>query len=325
MTSPFKGYEVEAENRPAPGGCAFDLDEVLSSIVALEASVPADATTANALGTERLGNGVVISDEGLVLTIGYLIIEASEVTLITNAGRRVAAHVLGVDPVTGFGLVHALEPLGLKPVTIGDSRGVEAGDPLVMAGGGGREHAVAARLLARQPFAGYWEYLLDEALFVGPAHPHWSGAALIGPNGELVGLGSLAMQQGERDGESQPINMCVPIELLPPILDALSHGRPAHAPRPWLGVLAQDLDSGVVIVGISEGSPADRAEIRAGDLILAVGGAPVQSLASFYRRLWAQGAAGANISLRLKREGDAFDVVVRSIDRASTFRKRRFN
>src|ERR1700760_3548924 len=160
MTSPFDGYEVERALRPSPRGLAFDLDRALSALVVLHAEIPEDASTAEALGAERLGNGIVIGTSGLVLTIGYLITEAEEVTLITNDDRWVPAHVLGVDPVTGFGLVNALEPLDLPSLPLGDSRTLESGDSVIMAGGGGRAHAMAARLIARAPFAGYWEYLL---------------------------------------------------------------------------------------------------------------------------------------------------------------------
>ena len=325
MTSPFDGFEVERRMRPSADGLAFDLDLVLASVVVLHAEVPADAYTAKSLGTERLGNGVVIGPEGLVLTIGYLITEAEDVTLITNDGRRVAAHVLGYDGVTGFGLVHALEPLNLPALPLGDSRRLRGSDAVILAGGGGRAHAVAGSVLARQPFAGYWEYYLEEALFTGPGHPHWSGAALIGPSGALVGLGSLQMQQQEPGGQPQLINMCVPLELLPPILDDLSRGRPAQAARPWLGVFCQDAEDGVVVIDVAENGPAARAEIRPGDTILAVQGQTIENLAEFYAHLWAIGEAGATARLRLRRERDEFDLEVRTGDRSTRMRRRRLN
>jgi S1-C subfamily serine protease len=324
VSSVFKGYEVQAKLRPSQQDLGFDLDAALSSVVALVATVPDDATTAPVLGTERIGNGIVINKDGLVLTIGYLVIEASDVLLITNDGRRVPAHVLGADTVTGFGLLQALEPLDLPPLTLGDSRTLHADDQLTLVGAGGPEHALSAKMLSRQPFAGSWEYLLDEGLFVEPAHPHWSGAALLGPDGELVGVGSLAMQYGAEDGAS-PMNMCVPIELLPPILDDLSRGQPAQPPRPWIGVYAHDFDNGVAITGVADGGPADRAEVQPGDEIIAIGRTKVRSLEQFYRALWAEGAAGVTVTLRLRREGDVFEVGIRSIDRASTFKKRRLN
>jgi S1-C subfamily serine protease len=325
MTSPFDGHEVEKPLRPSPGGLRFDLDQVLDAVVVLQASVPEDAFTAQTLGPERLGNGIVIGSAGLVLTIGYLITEAEEVTLITNDGRRLSAHVLGADSVTGFGLVHALEPLDLPALPLGDSRKLQGDDAIILAGGGGRAHATVGQVIARAPFAGYWEYLLDEALFTAPGHPHWSGAALVGPAGALLGVGSLQMNQQAPGGQTSAINMCVPIELLPPILDDLSRGRSPHPPRPWLGILAQDDGSKVVVMDVSAGGPATRAEVRAGDVILAVAGQPVTSLADFYTKLWALGPAGVIAPLRLRRERDVFDIEVRTIDRASRLKKRRFN
>ena len=325
MKSPFQGLEVEARLRPSASAYAFDLDHVLSSVVALEARVPEDAFTATILGTQRLGNGVVIGPAGLVLTMAYLVTEAEAVVLTLNDGRRVAAHVLGLDSRTGFGLVQALEPLDLPVMPLGSSRDLEAGGAVISAGAGGRSHAVAGRVLARMPFAGYWEYLLDEAIMTEPAHPHWSGAALIGPKGDLVGLGSLSLERRAPGGGAQPINMFVPAELLPPILDDLARGKAAHPPRPWLGAFAQEIEAHVVVVGITPRSPADRAELRAGDVILAVGDEPVADLAEFYTRLWARGPAGATIPLRILREDDVFTVEIRSVDRNTLLKKRRLN
>lgn len=325
MASPFDGYEVEARLRPEPQDYRFDLDRALSSVVALEARVPDDAFTAGSLGTERLGNGTVIGASGLVVTMGYLVMEAEHVELTRNDGRRVAAHVLGSDPVTGFGLVQALEPLDLPALPLGDARALAAGDPVIAAGAGGRAHAAAAEVIARMPFAGYWEYLLDNAIMTEPAHPHWSGAALVGPGGELVGVGSLSLARQSARGGATPINMFVPADLLAPIIDDLAHGRPAHPARPWLGVLTQETGRDLVIVGVSPRGPASRAELKAGDAILAVGGEPVTDLAGFYTRLWSQGPAGATIPLRIRREDDVFDVDVRSADRMALLRKPRMN
>jgi S1-C subfamily serine protease len=325
VTSPFDGYEVEAEMRPSARAYPFDLDKTLSAVVALEARIPEDAFTAGSLGTERLGNGTVIGTDGLVLTIGYLITEAEEVILTTNDGRRVPAHVLGADPVTGFGLVHALEPLNLPNLPLGDSRTLEAESPVIVAGAGGRSHAAAGHVLARAPFAGYWEYLLENSIITEPGHPHWSGAALIGGSGELMGVGSLNMAQRTPDGETTAINMFVPSELLAPILDDLARGKAPHPPRPWLGVLAQEVSSHVVVMDVSARGPAARAELRAGDVILAVAGMSVSSLADFYTRLWAQGPAGSDIPLLVQREGDVFGVRIRSADRSAMLKKRTLN
>jgi len=325
MTSPFDGFEVEKALRPSARTVSFDLDQSLASSVVLHARVPADAFTAQSLGQERLGNGIVIGKNGLVLTIGYLVTEADDVTLFTNDGRRVPAHALGFDPGSGLGLVQALEPLDLPALPLGDSRRLKTEDPVILAGGGGVAHATVGRVIAKQPFAGYWEYMLDEALFTEPGHPHWSGAALIGPSGALMGVGSLQMNQVTSGGQSKLINMCVPIELLPPILDDLTRGRQVGAPRPWLGVYSQDTDASVVLLDVAPDGPAARAEMRRGDIVLAVAGQPVTSLAAFYARLWALGPAGVVAPLRLRRDGDVFDVEVRTVDRASKLRKRRLN
>src|SRR5258706_6766637 len=305
--------------RPAAQGYSFDLDRALSAVVALEARVPDDAFTAASLGVERIGNGTLIGPGGLVLTIGYLITEAEDVALTLNDGRRVAAHVLGADPVTGLGLLQALEPLDVPALPLGASRGLKAGSPVIIAGGGGRTHAAAGHVLTRMPFAGYWEYLLSDAIMTEPAHPHWSGAALIGATGELLGVGSLSLQRQSSDGVSS-LNMFVPIDLLPPILDDLARGKPAHPPRPWLGILAQDAGGYVVLSGVSPKGPAARAELRAGDIVLAVAGVTVSDLAEFYTRLWAQGPAGATIPLSIRRDGDVFDLEIRSADRTALFR-----
>jgi len=325
MASPFDGFEVEARLRPAARSYDFNLEQTLSAVVALEARVREDAFTARSLGTDRIGNGTVIGANGLVVTMGYLIMEAEEVTLTTNNGVRIPAHALGSDPVTGFGLVQALEPMGLPALPLGDSRPLKAGSKVIIAGAGGRAHAAAGSVLTRMRFAGYWEYLLDNAVITEPGHPHWSGAALIGTGGELMGVGSLSLQTQGRDGGAKPINMFVPSQLLAPILDDLARGQPAHPPRPWLGVLAQDLGPQVMVVGVNPRGPAARAELRQGDVILAVAGTPVADLADFYTRLWAQGPAGATIPLRIQREDDVFDVEIRSVDRSALLRKPRFN
>ena len=325
MTSPFAGLEVEEELRPLARLFEFDLERCLDSVVALEARVPEDALTARSLGTARLGNAVVISEEGLVLTMGYLVMEAEDVTLTAGDGRRVPAHLLGVDQPTGFALAHALEPLDLPAMGIGDSRRVRSEEAVISAGAGGRAHALTAHILARAPFAGYWEYLLDEALYVEPAHPHWSGAALISSSGALVGLGSLQMEQRSSNGEGAPLNMFVPAELLPPILDDLARGRPGRRPRPWLGVHSQEIHAHLVVIDVTPGSPAARAGLRGGDIIHKLGGRKVSDLADFYKRLWALGPPGVIVPLTLQRGGDVFDMEIRSGDRVPMLRKPRFN
>jgi S1-C subfamily serine protease len=317
MSSP-DDWEIPPEFQPDPRTLAYDLRKALDAVVLLRARVPDDAFTAETLGTERAGQGVVIRDDGLVVTIGYLIAEAQEVWLTTNRGRIVQAHVLAYDYDSGFGLVQALEPLGVPVLALGDSRRLKPGDSVVVGGSGGQTHSLAAQVVACQEFAGYWEYLIDPAIFTAPAHPNWGGTALIGPRGDLVGIGSLQLQHQASGGTVVPLNMSVPIDLLKPILDdLLTLGRVSSQPKPWLGFyVAEAEDDQITVIGLAGDAPAQRAGLRAGDQVHAVAGEIVTSLAEFYRAIWALGPAGVDVPLTLEREGDMFDVTVRSADRS---------
>jgi S1-C subfamily serine protease len=308
-------WRVPPAYQPRPGDYSFDLDHALAAVVGLHSIIPADAFTAETLGTERAGNGVVI-DDGLVLTIGYLITEAEAVWLHLSDGRVVEGHALGFDSVTGFGLVQALGRIDLDPLPLGSSAAASIGDRVVVGGAGGRTRSVASQIAARQEFAGYWEYLLDEAIFTYPAHPNWGGAGLISAGGELIGVGSLQLER-EREGKAEHVNMIVPIDLLKPVIDDLrKFGRVNKPARPWLGMFSTEIDNRVVVIGISGNGPAARAELKAGDVILAVKGEKITSQSAFYRKLWALGPAGVDVPLTVHHEGVTFDVVLASTDRA---------
>ena len=312
----LRDWKVPAALQPKPGDYDFDLDRVLASVVGLRAVIPEDAFTADVLGTERIGNGVLIRDNGVVLTIGYLITEAETIWLSLGDGRSVPGHVLAYDQETGFGLVQALARLDLPALPLGDSGLAELGQRVVVGGSGGRQRSVAARIVAKQEFAGYWEYVLDEAIFTAPAHPHWGGTALIGPAGDLLGIGSLHLEQSRESGRTEHLNMMVPIDLLKPILnDLLTLGRPNRPPRPWLGLYATEVEDKVVVAGLAGKGPAERAHLQAGDIILAVGGAEVGDLAGLFRSVWSLGQAGVEVPLRIYRDGRIFDVSVSSADR----------
>ncbi|MET0567780.1 MAG: S1C family serine protease [Hyphomicrobiaceae bacterium] len=301
--------------QPNPDNYEYELDQALSSVVGIRTIIPPDAFTAETLGTERLGNGVLIRN-GVVLTIGYLITEA-ETVWISHGNRVVPGHVLGFDQATGFGLVQALARLDLPPLPIGSSSKAEVGEQVVVGGAGGREGSVAARIVAKQEFAGYWEYVLDEAIFTAPGHPHWGGTALIGPGGDLLGIGSLQVQhQARESGRPSNLNMIVPIDLLKPILDDLmTLGRAKRPPRPWLGLFASEIGSRIVITGLNSRGPAQDADLRPGDIVLGVGGAEVATLADFFRSIWSVGDAGAKIPMLIFRDGKSFQLHVESADR----------
>lgn len=308
-------WNVPLESRPRPRDYTFDLDQALSAVVGLRATAPHNAFTAQTLGTERAGNGVLIRDDGIVLTIGYLITEAETVWLKTSGGRTVPGHVLGIDQTSGLGLVQALEPVDVPALTLGDSRHAGPGSTVVTGAFGGRRRSLAAQIVARQEFAGYWEYLIEEAIFTAPAHPNWGGTALIGAEGTLLGVGSLQLQQQTQSGRVRPLNMVVPVELLVPVYDNLLAGRAAQPPRPWLGLYAQEHDDHVIVLDIAQEGPARRAGLRRGDIVRHAGVMEITNLADFYRSLWAAGPAGAEVALTIDRDGDVFDVRVTSGDR----------
>ena len=318
-------WAFPAALQPSAAETRFDLEAALDAVVLLRAEIPDDAFTAPILGTERAGNGVVIRDDGLVLTIGYLITEAESIWLATNRGTVLQGHALGYDQSSGFGLVMPLGKLGVRPLARGSAATATAGSPVIVIGQGGRAHSLKAVLVAKREFAGYWEYVLDEALFTAPAHPQWGGAALVGEDGRLLGIGSLLVQEAV-GGRTVDGNMFVPIDLLAPVLeDMLATGRPARPPRAWLGLYATEIDGRVVVGGLAPGGPAERAGVQLGDLVLQVDGAPVANLASLFRKIWSLGPAGTGVPLTISRRGATSTVTVRSVDRSDFLKKPRLH
>ena len=310
-------WEIPVLAQPKADEFDFDLDRTLLSVVGLQAHIPEDAFTAGVLGTERAGSGVVIRDSGLVLTIGYLVTEAETVWLSTSDGRATPGHALAYDQATGFGLVQALGRLGVPALPLGRSSDIAPGDPVVVAAGT-RHQSVRAAVIGKQEFAGYWEYLLDEAIFTAPAHPFWGGSALIGGDGRLLGIGSLHVQQMTERGKPRDINMMVPIDVLKPVLDELlTYGKRNQPPRPWLGTYLVESDGKIVVAGVSERGPAAAAGMRVGDVVWAVRDESVDGLADFYRKVWASGDAGAEIPIEVLRDERTVWLRVKSVDRAA--------
>jgi S1-C subfamily serine protease len=309
-------WKVPPSAQPKPEDYAYDLDAALSAVVGVRAVIPPDAFTADTLGTERAGNGVLIRADGLVLTIGYLITEAETIWLTLIDGRAVPGTVLAYDQATGFGLIQALARLDVPALPIGNSNAVQVGERVVVAGAGGRQRSVAARIIAKQEFAGYWEYVVDEAIFTAPAHPNWGGTALIGPTGDLLGIGSLQLQEGREHGPPGDLNMIVPIDLLKPIFDdLLTLGRPRTPPRPWLGLYATEIEGKVVVVGLAKNGPAMRADVRTGDVLLSIAGGEVKGLSGLYRKVWSLGPAGIEVPFAIYRDGKTMETRVKTGDR----------
>lgn len=298
-----------------------NMDELLSAIMKVKSYVPADARSAKTLGPEREGTGVLIDASGLIVTIGYLILEADRVELIVQGGRKIPAEIVGYDYESGFGLLRATARIAAKPIKLGESADVKVKDRVLAINHAGTEGARPALVVSRRVFAGYWEYLLENAIFTAPPIMDWAGAALITPDGKLVGVGSLIVNDPIESGSSSSIgpgNMFVPIDDLKPIMaDMLTQGRPATDPKPWLGVNSQEANGRLVVTRVQPDTPAAKAGLKPNDMILGVDGKPVETLVEFYRALWATGPAGVDVKLNVlqSRGVQANEIVVKSADR----------
>ena len=293
----------------------------LSAVVKVIAEVPPTARTAAALGTRREGSGIVIDDDGLVLTIGYLILESASVELVVEGARTVPAKFVAYDHETGLGLLRAVAPLGVKPLELGDSGALKKGNQVLAIGNGGSGSALGAYVVSRREFAGWWEYLLPKAIFTAPPHLEHSGAALIDAQGSLVGVGYLVVGNAPADNVAMPGNMFVPIDILKPVLgDLLTRGRSSAQARPWLGLYSQEIQGRLFVARVPPGGPAYAAGMRPGDLVLGIAGQPVHSLPDYYRKLWSLGHAGVEVPLLVVRGDAPAQLTIKSIDRYDWFR-----
>ena len=291
-------------------------DEPLRAIVRVSSQVPADARTAKSLGTQREGSGVVIDSGGLVLTVGYLILEAAKAEVLSPRGKPVDAEVVGYDHNTGFGLLRAKKTLKVKPMQFGDSSKLKMRDEVLVASHGGPSSVQGAFVASRREYAGSWEYLLENAIYTTPPHRNFGGAALIGRRGRLLGIGSLLLQDVMPGHGPMPGNMFVPIDQLKPILaDLIVKGRSSGPSRPWLGIYTQEAGGRILVIRITPDGPAYKAGIRQGDMIVGVAGKAVESLADFYRKVWSKGHAGVKVSLNVLRGTSVRNIPIRSSDR----------
>jgi S1-C subfamily serine protease len=292
------------------------VDELVDAVVQVKTFINPDGRTIESLGRERQGSGVVISSDGLILTIGYLMVEAHAAEVITNDGRTVTADVVGYDYDSGFGLLRASAFLKVRPMELGKSANLNEGDRVLTIRAGGAEMIRPANVAAKREFAGYWEYLLDEAIFATPPVPDWSGAALVARDGKLAGIGSLIVGDATGKGDGVPANMFVPIDLLPPILgELIAGGRISGPPRPWLGITTDEIKGQLVVRRVTPGGPAATGGVAPGDTIVGVGGEATPTRGTFYRKLWARGTAGVPVPLDVRRAGEQLRIVLQSVNR----------
>jgi len=317
--------EIDPALQPSQQGVGFDLQRALRAVHLIRTRIPEDGFTVGSLGTERTGHAVLIDKRGLFLTIGYLIVEAKSVWLIDGDGAATEGSVIGADTVTGLGLVQMLGRPSAEPLPIGSAADLSFGTRGIVAGYGGVRQSIAVEVVGRREFAGYWEYLLDNAIFTSPPHPFWGGSALIGMDGTLKGIGSLFVQEASPDDDTDPKNegnMMVPIDLLAGIKDDLmATGRRSGPARPWLGMFSAEAVGKVVIAGLWSGGPAEQAGLEPGDLVLEVNGRPVTGMSSLYRLIWGQGDAGVEVPLTVFRDKRILDIRVQSADRADFYKK----
>jgi S1-C subfamily serine protease len=292
------------------------LEDLTAAVVRIKTHINPDGRTVANLGLEREGSGIVIGSDGLVLTIGYLMVEAHAAEIVTNDGRTVPADVVGYDHETGFGLLRAGAPLNLRPMGLSKSADLREKDPVLVASHGGPGMVAPAHVAGVREFAGSWEYLLEGAIFTTPAHPAWSGAALINREGKLIGVGSLIVRDAGGKGGGEPGNMFVPIDRLPPILaDLIAEGRVSGPARPWLGVNVEEIAGRLLVARVTQGGPAEKAGVQRGDILTGVAGETAKNLADFYRKVWAQGGAGALVPLDVLRDSQARRIDVQSMNR----------
>ncbi len=302
------------------------VDELLTAVVGIHATVPAQARTAGSLGKERVGSGVLIDSNGLIVTIGYLILEAEQVEIVLPGGELVPVKLLAYDYETGFGLLRATADMNIRPMELGSSTGLTPGEKLLIASYGGSQTVRPAMFTGEREFAGYWEYLLEDALFTIPPYPRFGGAALITPSGKLIGIGSLAVGDAIIGEQMVPGNMFLPIDRLKSVLgDLLSDGRSSGPRRPWLGIYTEEVEGGLLVQRVADDGPAMAAGIKPGDIIAAAGGEPVDSMADFYRKVWAQGEPGDMISITVIKGTDVYELAIRSGDRYQWLRLQHTN
>ena len=314
--------KAAADNKTAQAGeSRLTLDQMIEPVVRVRGFIAPEARTIEALGHERDGSGIVIDDNGLVLTIGYLMVEAYAAEIITNDGRKIPAEIIGYDPETGFALLRATKPLNLRAMPLGRASDLKPGERVMAASYGGRDGAVPAFIAEQREFAGPWEYLIDGAIFTTPAHSHWSGAALINRDGKLVGVGSLILHSVGGKFRGIAGNMYVPIDLLMPVLgDLLADGQVKREARPWLGMNAEEVDGQLIVRRIIPASPAAKSGLQRGDVISTIGGEKPSSLADLYRKIWARGRAGVGVPLDIERGDKVLHFDVKSMNQQNHLR-----
>lgn len=324
LAAPGIPSRVDEPANPVGSDTSTDrLAQAVNAVIKVKVKAVPNARSLTTLGAEREGSGIIVGPNGLVLTIGYLIVEAESIELEDNAGKVLPATLVAYDHASGFGLVRSLVPLAIPPVELGDSGKLGESDSAIFASAGGIDAASSTTVVSRRRFAGYWEYMIDDAIFTSPPRFDHSGAALIDKSGALVGVGSLIVSDSSASPRRLPGNMFVPINLLKPILDELvKSGTSSRGRHPWLGITSQEMEGRVFISKVQSDGPAERAGLRAGDILLAVGATRVAKLEEFYNALWQGTRPGDELTLTVLQGAEVKTLVVKSMDRTEYMRSK---
>ena len=322
------GLARAATPEPAAAQATIDaLSKANAAVVGVRVNVAQGARSAETLGQKRSGSGVVIGPDGLILTIGYLMLEAQTIQIVTQDNKTLPAKAVAYDLATGFGLIKPLLPLnGVQPVALGSHNALAPGEPLMAATGAqatGEEADVSmTQMVSKRAFSGYWEYHLDSAVFTSPPIGNHSGAALFNQRGELIGIGSLFVSDAMGGNRRLPGNMFVPVDLLKPILAEMQQtGSTKFSRRPWVGLTSTEQGGRVQIVRVNKDGPAEAAGLEAGDFVLAVDGTKVATLEAFYKKLWEHAQPDDEITLTVLQGADIKTIKFKAVDRMSTMQK----
>jgi len=295
----------------ATGQTGGGLEALNEAMVGVRAEISKEANTSRFLGDLRHGNGVVIDDAGTILTIGYLVVEAQSVSVLTHEGKEHPARVVAYDAHSGIGVLRAMQPLGVRPAVLGDSAAVKEGDPMLVLTRHPQAPFSPARVVGRRTFVGYWEYMLENAIYTAPPVEHYAGAGLFDSNFRLVGIGSLFLESAGTVREDSPGNMFVPIGAFTSVREALMRtGRPPGPARPWMGLSLTEQHGRLMVLRVSSKGPAAKAGISVGDLLLAIDGQKVARMDELFRALWTRGQAGRRVRLTLLQGNELKEVTL---------------
>lgn len=297
------------------------------AVMAIQSHVPESAITADLLGTLRNSHAVQVSEDGLMLTVGYSVLEADEIWITNKRGKTTEGILLANDFNSGIALIKPASPIGTTWFDTANKDQLKAGDTVSIYTSEDNK-PMEAVVFAKEEFAGRWEYLLEEAFYTVPLCEHWSGAALVNNDGKLCGIGSLAIGLASPQGQAIPGNLFIPVELVMPHLEHMAlYGETPEDKRPWLGILTEEHDAELHVTGVYSRAPAAKAGIKPGDVILSVENQPVASLAGFFRSVWRCGPAGTEIPLTIRNSTDSEtrDITLQTIDRNAYFIDREYD